>query len=178
MVGVGARRGAVALAGVAGLVPRNLDVGLDALRRLLELDLEVVAKIGAALRAGASAAAAKAENVAEAAEDVLEAGELRRIEALRAAADAGVTEAVVARALVAVAEDGVGLGRFLEFLFGASCRPVAIRVELQRELAIRALDFLIGGGAGDLEDLVVVALAHDALATFTSAGRSSRSPSL
>jgi hypothetical protein len=30
---------------------------------------------------------------------------------------------------------------------------------------------------GHAEDLVVVALAHDALATFTIAGRSSRSPS-
>ena len=151
---------------------------LDALRRLLELDLEVVAKIGAALRAGAAAAAAEPENVAEAAEDVFEAAELRRIEALRAAADAGVAEAIVAGALVAVAEDRVGLGRFLELLFGRLVALVAIGVELQRELAIRALDLLIGGGAGDLEDLVVIALAHDAFATFTSAGRSRRSPSL
>src|SRR5687767_6223949 len=45
-----ARSGAVAVAGFTRLVPRNLDVGLDAFRRLLELDLEVVAQIGAALR--------------------------------------------------------------------------------------------------------------------------------
>src|SRR5687767_7957861 len=42
--------GAVAVAGFAGFVPRNLDAGLGALRRLLELDLEVVAQVGAALR--------------------------------------------------------------------------------------------------------------------------------
>ncbi len=162
---------------VAGFVPRNLDAGLDALGRLLELDLEVVAKIGAALRTGAAPAAAKSENVAEAAEDVLEAGELRGIEALRAA-HAGVSEAVVARALVAVAQDRVRLGGFLELLFGGLVALVAIRVVLERELAIRALDLLIAGGAGDLEDLVVVAFAHDALATLTSAGRSRRSPSL
>ena len=100
------------------------------------------------------------------------------IEPLRAAADAGVAEAIVARALVGVAEDRVGLGRFLELLFGLLVALIAIGMELERELAIRALDLLIGGGPGDLEDLVVVALAHDALATFTSAGRSSRSPSL
>ena len=100
------------------------------------------------------------------------------IEALRAAADAGVAEAIVARALVGVAEDRVGLGRFLELLFGLLVALVAIGMELQRQLAIRALDLLIGGGPGDLEDLVVIALAHDAFATFTSAGRSSRSPSL
>ena len=61
---------------------RNLDVGFDALRRLLELDFEVVAQIGAALRSGCGAAAAEPEDVAEAAEDVLEAAELRRIETL------------------------------------------------------------------------------------------------
>ena len=100
------------------------------------------------------------------------------IESLRAAADAGMTEAIVAGALVAVAEDRVGFGRFLEFLFGLLVARVAIGMVLQRQLAIRALDLLLGGRAGDLEDLVVIALAHDAFATFTSAGRSRRSPSL
>ena len=104
--------------------------------------------------------------------------ELGRIETLRAVADAGVAEAIVAGALVAVAEDGVGLGRFLELLLGLLVALVAIGVELQRQLAVRALDLLVGCRAGDLEDLVVVALAHDAFATFTSAGRSRRSPSL
>src|SRR6185436_511684 len=153
------------------LMTRNLDVGLDALRCLLELDFEVVAKISAALRAGATVAAAEPEDVAEAAE-------LRRIEPLRAVADAGVTEAIVAGALVAVAEHRVSLGRFLELLFGRLVARVAIGMELQRQLAIRALDLLIGRRAGDLEDLVIVAPAHDAFATFTSAGRSRRSPSL
>ena len=123
-------------------------MGLDALGRLLELDFEVVAKVGAALRAGAASAAAEPEDVAEAAEDVFEAAELRRIEPLRAVADAGVAEAIVAGALVAVAQDRVGLGRFLELLFGRLVALVAIGVELQRELAIRALDLLIGRRCG------------------------------
>ena len=70
---------------VAGLLPRNLDRGLDALGRFEERDLEVVAEIGAALGA---AAAASAEQIAEAkhvAEDVgevaAEVREHRRIEA-------------------------------------------------------------------------------------------------
>jgi hypothetical protein len=108
--------GAVAFAGLAGFVTRDLDMRLDALGRLLEFDFEVVTQIGAALRAGAAAAAAESEDVAEAAEDVFEARELRRVEALRAAADAGVAESIVARPLVGVAEDRVGLGRFLELL--------------------------------------------------------------
>ena len=73
---LGAGRCAVAFAGLAGFVAGNLDVGFNTLCRLLELDLEVVAKIRAALRAGAAAAAAESENVAEAAKDVLEAREL------------------------------------------------------------------------------------------------------
>ena len=64
--------------------------GLGALRRFLEGDLEVVAQIGAALRTAAARAAAEqiaeAEDVAEAAEDVFEAGEDARIEAARARA--------------------------------------------------------------------------------------------
>jgi hypothetical protein len=47
-------------------------------------------------------------------------------------------------------------------------------MELHRELAIRALDFHLGGGPHHAEHLVVVALAH-AFATFTIAGRNSRS---
>ncbi len=122
---------------------------------------------------------AEAEDVAEAAEDVLEAREMRRVEAPPdAAGDPGVTEAIVAGALVAVGEHRVGFGRFLELLLGRLVARVAIGMELERQLAIRALDLLIGGGTRRPEDLVVVALAHDALATFTSAGRSSRSPSL
>ena len=38
------------------------------------------------------------------------------------AADAGMAEAVVEAALLRVGEDGVGLGRFLEVLFGLLCR--------------------------------------------------------
>ena len=78
----------------------------------------------------------------------------------RRAADAGVAEAVVEAALLAIGEDRVGLGRFLELLFGLVVAGIAIGVVLQRELAVRALDLLIGRLALDAEDLVVVTLAH------------------
>ena len=71
----------------------------------------------------------------------------------------------------------IRLGRFLEFLLRELVARVAIRVKLHRQLAIRALDLAVGRGPGDLEDLVVVALAH-AFATFTIAGRSRRSFSM
>src|SRR5262249_12659074 len=145
-------------------------------------DLEVVAQIRAPLRPAATPAAAEdvaeAEQVAEIAEDVLEAGERVRIEAARAdAADARMPEAVVQRSLLGIRDDRVRLGRLLEVLFGLVVPRIAIRVILQRELPVGALDLLVAGVAADAENLVVVALAH-AFATFTMAGRSRRSPSM
>ncbi len=95
-----------------------------------------------------------------------------------AAGDAGVTEAVVASALVVVGEHGVGLGRFLEFVLGRLVAGIPIGMVLKRELAVRALDLRIGGRLADAENFVVVAPAHDAFATLTRAGRSNRSRSL
>ena len=84
MVGEVPGAGAGALARLARFLPRDLDGGLHPLRRLLERDLQVVAQVGAALRAAAPAAAAEevaeAEDVAQAAEDVAEIGEDRRVE--------------------------------------------------------------------------------------------------
>ena len=174
---------AVAAARLALFLPRNLQRHLGALGRFLERDLEVVAQVGAALRAAPAAAAgaedvAETEDVAEAAEDVLEPGEDVGVEAAGGrAAQAGVAEAVVHVALVGVGEHRVGLGRLLEQVFRLLVAGIAIGVMLERQLAVGALDFLVGRGLGDPEHFVVVALAHD-LATFTMAARSSRSPSM
>ncbi len=154
------------------------------MRRLLERDLQVVAQIRAALRAAAPAAAA--EEIAEAehvAEDVAEVAELREDRRVESGACTGgraharVAEAIVEAALLRVGEDRVGLGALLEFLFGELVARVAVRMELHREPAVRALDFGVARGLGDLEHFVVVALAH-AFATFTIAGRSRRSLSM
>ena len=174
-------------AGLAALLAGDLDCRLHALRRFPERDFEVVAQIGAALRTAAAARAAKqvaeAEDVAEAAEDVFEAGEDGGIEsAAGRRCYARVAEAIVGGALVGIGEDGVRLGAFLEALFGLVITGVAIRVVLQRELAIRALDLALACRALDREDLVVIPLAclrpAHALATLTMAGRSSLSPSM
>ena len=84
---LGARRRARSVTRLARLAPRNLNRGFAAVGGLLERDPEVVAKVGAALRPAAAAVAehpAEAEDVAEAAEDVVELGEDRRVEAGRA----------------------------------------------------------------------------------------------
>src|SRR5207253_7226143 len=99
----------------------------------LEAQLEVVAQVGAA----AGAPAAPPEKVAEAeevAQDVAEVGEDRRVEA--GAAQAGVAVGVVAAALLRVAEHAVGLRGLLEALLGLLVARVAVRVVLERHLAI------------------------------------------
>ena len=70
-----------------------------------------------------------------------------------------MTEAVVARALLAVGKNGVGLAAFLEALFRLRIAGVAIGVVLQRQLAIGALELLVAGRAGDAQNLVIVAFS-------------------
>src|SRR2546425_5789034 len=89
---------AAALATVAQRHAWDADLGLEAVRRLLERDLEVVAQVGATVHGAASAArASAAEDLAEnVAEDVAEAAHARGSGAhagLRI--DAGVAELVV-----------------------------------------------------------------------------------
>ena len=88
---------------------------------------------------------------------------------------ARVTEPVVARALLRVAEHGVRLGGRLEALFGRRVAVIAVWMVLQRQLPIGALDVCFGRVPGDSQDLVVILTTH-AFATFTSAGRMSREP--
>jgi hypothetical protein len=88
-----------------------------------------------------------------------------------------MSEAIVTRALVGVGEDGIRFGAFLERLFGRLVAWIAIRMVLQRQLAVSALDFLFARVAADAKHGIVIALAHDAFATRTRAGRNSRSPS-
>src|SRR2546430_9042077 len=82
---------------------------------------------------------AEAEEVAE---YVLDAAEPLRApaRARRRAGDARVAEAVVARALLRVGEDGVGLRRLLELLLGLVVAGVLVRVVADCELAVSALD--------------------------------------
>ena len=98
-------------------------------------------------------------------------------------ADAGMAETVVEAALLRVGQDRVGLGRLLELLFRLLVAGIAVRVMLERQLAVRALDLLVAGLTVDAQDLVVVTSAHagphaSPFATLTIEGRSSRSPSM
>ena len=60
--------------------------------------------------------------------------------------------------LVRLAQDGVGLRGLLELDLGARVPLVAVRVVLQRQLAVGLLDFVLTGAFVDAKDFVVVAL--------------------
>jgi hypothetical protein len=68
-----------------------------------------------------------------------------------------VAKAVIQRPLLTVAKNGVGLGALLELLLGFRIVRIAVGMVLQRKLAIRAFNFLLGGGARDPKYLVIVA---------------------
>src|SRR4030095_2950726 len=59
--------------------------------------------------------------------------------------DAGMTEAVVSRALFLVREHFVGFLRLLEVRLGVLPVLVAVRMMLHRKLAIRLLDLVVRG---------------------------------
>jgi hypothetical protein len=135
----------------------------DAKDSFLELESEIFTKVGAALCARTAAPALAAEHIAKAeqvAEDVVEIVEHGGVESAIAAGSAGnscVTEAVVARALLAIGKNRVCFAAFLEPLFGLRIVGIAIGMVLQRELAIGALDFLVVGRPADAQNFVVIA---------------------
>jgi hypothetical protein len=155
-LGAGLRSGA--LASFAWGRSAQADLALATGERLFQREALLHAHIRATRRPVSSLAtatpAATAEelrkNVLKVAEDVGA--------HLRAALDAGVTEAIVATALVFIGEDLKRLCRLFEARFGGTVAGVAVGVVLQRGLTIRLANLVTGGGLTDPQDLVEVAL--------------------
>ncbi len=160
--GLGARTGA-GLAGDRGRQPHLRGLALE---RLLQVDLHVVAKIGAALAARGAAAAAPAAHAENAFEDIGEGGAEIGAEAGPAAhaalLEGGVAETVIGGALVAVLQNVVGLVDFLELVLALGVAGIAIRVMLHGELAEGRLEVDLGAFTGNTQDFIVVALGHAA----------------
>ena len=71
--------------------------------------------------------------------------------------------AVVGGALVGVAQHLVGFAGLLELFLGRVVAGVAVRMVLERLLAIRALQFLVAYIAGYAEKLVIICFAHSSI---------------
>ncbi len=136
------------------------DAGFRPEHCLFEFQGDVLTKIGTALGTAAPARTA-AEEISETekvSKDLADILKDRGIESTRSRAAHGrMAKAVVRRPLVRVRQNGVGFAAFFEFLFGVRIIRIAIRMKLQRQFAIGALDLLIIGFAGNPENFVVVA---------------------
>jgi hypothetical protein len=136
------------------------DLGLFAEHRLLEFQGYVLTQVRTPLGAGAPARAS-AEKIAETeevAKNLAEILEGAGIDARRSnSAYTSMAEAVVGAAFIAVRKNGISFAALFELLFRIGIVGVAIRVKLQRQLAVGALDLLLAGGAGNPEDFVVIA---------------------
>ena len=126
-----------------------------------------------------AAPAASAEDFAEEVERIMKPAASAGAAALL---EGGVAVAVIRGALVGIHEDVICLAELLEFFLRPLVAGIFVRMEFDRELAIRPLDFVRLGGAFDEENFVIVPLGHYAasgpLETTTVAGRSRRSLSL
>ena len=65
--------------------------------------------------------------------------------------------AIVDGALFGVREHGVGFANLFEFFFGVGIIRIAVGMILQRKLAVGTFQLLLGTGAADAENLVVIA---------------------
>jgi len=107
------------------------------------------------------ARAATAASAEERLEQILDrqADEVAEVDRARPAValEGGVAVAVVHASLLGVREDLVCLGGLLEAL-GRLGGAVAVRVVLEGQATVGLLDVVVGAGARDAEDFVVVAL--------------------
>src|SRR3984893_10256741 len=144
--------------------PRDFDLDLVTEHGLRQLQLQLVAQIGAAEHLWTAAAACPAEDVPEhITEDVAE-GVAAESAAARAAAraglDAGVTVLVVGRPLMRVGQHLAGFLRLLEGLLRLPVVGITIRVILHREAPVGLLDLGLSRCFRYVQYLVEIALRH------------------
>jgi hypothetical protein len=156
--------GSGSVAFLTSLMTPNGDPRLGPEECFLELERQIFAKIGAALHAGATAATtATPEHVAETEEfskDIAEILENCGIETgarTTTAAQSSMSVAIVSGSLVRIGENGVSLAHFLEFFFRIRIIGIAVRMVLQGELAISALQFYFGNCASHTQYFIKVA---------------------
>ena len=141
------RLGAGSMAFATGFHPGNLQIGGKTAHRIFKRDFEIVANILATLHTRAAAAAAaesvaETENVAQDIPEIRENGFVKSGRSTRSV-DRLMTIAVVRRPLLRITQDAIRLGRFLELLFRFPVARVAVRMVLERQLAIGTLERLL-----------------------------------
>jgi hypothetical protein len=147
------RRFALGAAGTAAfftsVMTPHVDCGVSAENCLFKFQRDVFAQIGAALgpSAGSSAAAKKIVDPEKIAEDFAEILNGGFVTSASSATQPGVSIAIVGGTFIAVGQHGISLATLFELFFGVRVIRIAIRMKLQRELAVGALDLLLAGFA-------------------------------
>jgi len=150
---------------VAGFMASNAHFRAGAKDCLIELQCEIFAEVCATLRAAAAAisGAKQITETKEISKDVAQVLEHARIESGCPSGsrptDSVIAAAIVKDALVGIGKDGVGLSGLFEFFFCGGIVCITIRMKLQGQLAISALNFLIVSGAGDAQHFVKIAFS-------------------
>src|SRR5205823_4253195 len=128
--------------------------------RLFEFKGQIGANVFAFLGPAAASPTASAEHIVNAeqiAENVVQVLEWETFKASSRSPHALVSVAVIASTLFGIHQDAVSLGGLFEFDFGFGVTRVAVRMELHRQLAVCAFDFLLPGCASYAQNFVVIA---------------------
>ena len=72
----------------------------------------------------------------------------------------GMPVFVIGGALLRIAQGLISFTNLLEILLGSFVAGILVRVIFDRQLAVGLLDFLIGSGPLQTENLVIVAFGH------------------
>ncbi len=165
--GARARRGAVAVAFIAGIEFTNFDFFFGPGSRFLERDLHIVTQIGTALpifrsTAGAAkktfenstASTAATENFAENIERIMETAAAKSTATLR---ERSMSVTIVGGAFIVIDQHIVGFTDLLEFFFRMRVVWIFVGMEFDREFAIGALDIVRGRAARDFQHFVIIA---------------------
>jgi hypothetical protein len=128
---------------------------------LFEFQRKILTKVSAPLNPAATATTASAEQVTESeklSENVAKILKDRGIKAcsLSRASKSGVAVAIVYGPLFGIGEHGIGLADFFEFFLSVGVVRIAVRMELEREFAIGALQFLFRDRLGHAENFIVI----------------------
>jgi hypothetical protein len=141
-------------------VTANRNTRLGTKNRFFEFQRDIFSQIGTALSAAAPprTAAEKISETEKVSEDLADILKNRRVKSARSpTAHGSMPEAVVSSPFIGIRQDGVGFAALFEFLFRVGIIRIAVRMKLQRHLAVGAFDLLVAGFAGNPEHFVVVA---------------------
>jgi hypothetical protein len=136
--------GPCARAALAGIEPRNLDLGLETEGCVHEAELEIVAKIGATLSRGTTPSSPP-QDVTETEQVSKDISKLRKdagIESGYPGATVDVAKAVVVSSLLSVAQNTIGFRGFFKPFFRFLVPGILVWVILYRQFAVGSFDLL------------------------------------